>query len=176
MRPRGQIFLPFLVLLWGWLLAGCARGSAEPAPPEIRYGEDICQECQMIISDPRFAAGYAYEIGPGRYQSLAFDDIGDMLAHAARHPEHAVVAWYVHDYHSQEWLDATQAIYVRSSALHTPMGHGLAAFADPAAAQALAAERGGTVLTWEELTADSAHGEMQGSDDTVHTQQDEQRK
>ncbi|GIV78827.1 MAG: hypothetical protein KatS3mg050_3221 [Litorilinea sp.] len=164
MRQIGKILLLFLAL--SGILSGCARGSAEPAPPEIRYGEDICQECQMIISDPRFAAGYAYELGPGRYQSLAFDDIGDMLAHAARHPEHVIVAWYVHDYHSQEWLDATQAIYVRSSALHTPMGHGLAAFADRAAAETLAAEREGELLTWEELVAglarphpSSPHGE-----------------
>ncbi|OUC08222.1 hypothetical protein RY27_10265, partial [Litorilinea aerophila] len=94
MRQIGKILLLFLAL--SGILSGCARVSAEPAPPEIRYGEDICQECKMIISDPRFAAGYAYEPVPGRYQSLSFDDIGDMLAYAARHPAHVIVDWHVH--------------------------------------------------------------------------------
>jgi copper chaperone NosL len=71
-------------LLWAttlsvMLLAGCVQGSATPAPPEIRYGQDVCADCNMIISDPRFASGYAYEIDKGRFKSLAFDGIGDLV-------------------------------------------------------------------------------------------------
>ncbi|MCC6454998.1 MAG: nitrous oxide reductase accessory protein NosL [Caldilineaceae bacterium] len=144
---------------WLWLLLalllvpGCAQGIAEISPPDIRYGEDTCAECNMIISDPRFAAAYAHEISAGRYEQLAFDDIGDMLIHAAKHPEHQVAGWYVHDYESEEWLDATSAHFVASDAIVTPMGHGLAAFATAEDAQALAAENGGEVLTWEMLQA-----------------------
>lgn len=138
-------------LVLALLLAACAQGEAQITPPEIRYGEDICAACNMIISDARFAAGYAYEISPGRYQSLAFDDIGDMLIHADKHPEHTVAAWYVHDYTSQEWLDATQANFVFSSELATPMAHGIAAHADIADAQQMAEELNGHVLDWDEL-------------------------
>ncbi|MCB0082360.1 MAG: hypothetical protein KDE47_15580, partial [Caldilineaceae bacterium] len=51
----------------GLIVSACARGDAKPNPPAIRYGEDACAECNMIINDVRYAAGYAYEISPGRY-------------------------------------------------------------------------------------------------------------
>ncbi len=108
------------------ILGGCAQGSPEITPPEIHYGEDVCVECDMIISDIRFAAGYAYEIEAGRYQSLAFDDIGDMLAHADKHPEHDVVAWYVHDFNSSRVAGCHgRVLHVQQSVgdAHGP-GHG----------------------------------------------------
>ena len=140
-------------------LTACARGDTEPAPPEIRYGEDLCDECNMIISDARFAAGYAYEVSPGRYESKAFDDIGDMLVHAEKQTGDKVSAWYVHDYATEEWTDATEAVYVVSPDLPTPMGYGILAFSDPAAAQQAAAEAGAELLSWDELlAADIGHG------------------
>ncbi|HXF61573.1 MAG TPA: nitrous oxide reductase accessory protein NosL [Caldilineaceae bacterium] len=157
-----------LVLLALTLLAGCARGSAAPAPPEIRYGEDQCAHCTMIISDPRFAAGIAYEIEPGRYESLAFDDIGDMLAEAGSHPERVVVDYYVHDYTSEEWLDATEAHFVVSPAIPSPMGSGIAAHASAEAAAAHAAELQGRVLTWDELQNGGAALAPSGHTDHQH--------
>jgi copper chaperone NosL len=133
------------------LLGGCAQGSPAPSPPEIRYGEDVCSQCSMIISDPRFAAGVAYEVSPGRYASVAFDDIGDMLAYSAAHHEQVVVAYYVHDYTSEEWLDADQAFYAVGQFIATPMGTGIAAHASRAAAEQMAAQSGGEVMTWDEL-------------------------
>lgn len=150
--------LRLVLLLALLLLAGCAQGSAEAAPPEIRYGDDVCAHCNMIISDVRFAAGYARELSPGRYESLAFDDIGDMLAMAEANPGHTVVEWYVHDYTGEEWLDATTAYYVVSQEIATPMGFGIVAHATQEAAEAQAAEVQGEVLTWEELQGrDMAH-------------------
>lgn len=143
--------LRLVLLLALLLLAACAQGSAEATPPEIRFGEDLCAHCNMIISDPRFAAGYAHELSPGRYESLAFDDIGDMLAMAAANPNHSVVAWYVHDYIGEEWIDATTATYVVSPEISTPMGFGIVAYAAADAAASMAAEVGGEVLTWQEL-------------------------
>ncbi|MCO6451473.1 MAG: nitrous oxide reductase accessory protein NosL [Caldilineales bacterium] len=142
-----------LIAISAATLTACAQGQTTAQPPEIRYGESVCAQCNMIISDERFASGYAYEISPGRYESLAFDDIGDMLASAAAHPERNVTNWYVHDYTSKEWLDATQAHYVFSENLSTPMGHGVAALADRSAAQTLAAELSGEALSWQELMA-----------------------
>ncbi len=142
------------------LLAGCARGQRQPQPPEIHYGQDLCAECNMIISDERFAAGYAYELKPGSFESLAFDDIGDMLIHGLKHPEHKVAVWYVNDYTSKSWLDASQAYFVVSSDLQTPMGFGIAAHASAEAAQNQAAEMNGEVMSWEELRAKYSQPEM----------------
>lgn len=139
------------------LLAGCAQGQAMIEPPTILYGEDRCAECGMIISDPRFASSLLYEISEGRYASLLFDDIGDMLVYTAKHPEQKIVAWYVHDYANEEWLDATQAYFMTSPAIQTPMGHEIAAHATQTAAQAMADELHGLVVDWSALQAAHAH-------------------
>ncbi len=146
------------VLLLG--LAACAQGTAEIKPPDIRYGEDVCAECVMIISDPRFAAAYTYEISPGRYENVLFDDIGDMLIYADKHPEHKVVAWWVHDYDSKEWLDGQKATYVFSNNLQTPMAQGTAAFGSAEAAQRLAGELQGEVLDWNGLLQRHKAGQL----------------
>lgn len=160
MRYTLWVFLLLSGLLW----AACTHGATEASPPEIRYGEDVCAECNMIISDPRYAAGYAHEISAGRYESLAFDDIGDLLVHSAKHPEHKVVAWYVHDYASEEWLDATTAYYVVSAQIASPMGHGIAAHATQDAAEQMAQTNAGQVLDWAGLLAVAkAEGEHRAS-------------
>lgn len=134
-------------------LAACTRGETTAKPPVIRYGEDLCTECNMIISEPRYAAGYAHEISAGHYESLAFDDIGDLLAHIAKHPEYKIVAWYVHEYESEEWLDATTAFYVVSAQIASPMGHGISAHGTRAAAEQVQQTKGGVVYEWSELVA-----------------------
>ena len=148
------------LLLFILVLAACAQGSAELKPPEIRYGETTCTDCNMIISDERFAAAYAYEVGTGRYQSAMFDDIGDMLRYADKHPEHTIAARYVHDYESKEWIDAAKAIYVMSDKIETPMASGIAAFSTADRAEALAYSLGSKALTWDELKAMPRGGMM----------------
>lgn len=141
----------FLLLMLVLLVGACAEGQTAVEPPVIRYGEDRCAECGMIISDIRFAAGYLHEVGTGRYVSVIFDDIGDMLHHADNNPTHRIEAWYVHDYADETWLDATTALYVVSQEIHTPMGHGIAAHGDREAAAALAAATNGEVVDWAGL-------------------------
>lgn len=148
---KQRLWLLFLIMIL--LPAACSRGETTPNPPAIRYGEDLCTHCNMIISDPRYAAGYAHEISSGRYESLAFDDIGDLLADLGEHSERHIVAWYVHDYASEAWLDATTAYYVVSDQIISPMGHGIAAHATQAAAEQMAQAKGGQVYTWQALVA-----------------------
>jgi copper chaperone NosL len=151
---KWKILLSAVLLL---ILVACARGQTEIKPPEIHYGQDQCDECGMIISDPRFASGFLHEVDEGRYESLIFDDIGNMLAHMQNHPGQHIVAWYVHDYTSEEWLDARQAYYVSSHEIHTPMGHGIAAHATQEAAQDMAAKTNGQVLDWPGLQMSHDH-------------------
>ncbi len=139
------------LLLLLTLLAACGKGQAEIKPPEIRYGETECIECRMIINDPRFAAAYTYKASGGRYESLPFDDIGDMLIYADKHPEHNIVAYWVHDYDTQAWIDARKAYFVFSQHLHTPMAQGTAAVESREQADQLTAEFPGQVLDWEGL-------------------------
>lgn len=135
------------------LFAACSAAEANTGAPEIVYGRDICIECGMIISEPRFAAAYEYD-GTDR----VFDDIGNMLLHGLRTGEltDTTRAW-VHDYHSSAWIDASEAWFVESDIL-TPMGHGLAAFGARTTAEAFVAERNGSLLTWADLLAATPDG------------------
>jgi copper chaperone NosL len=129
-------------------LAACSRDVTADQPPVIRYGEDVCDHCQMIISEARFAASYVTEAREVR----RFDDIGNMMAHLAQKKE-TVAAFWVHDYESEEWLPADEAHFVVSSAIYTPMGHGVVALASAERAATLAQEHDGRVLQFDELVA-----------------------
>lgn len=133
------------------LLVGCSRGQTEIKPPDIRYGEDKCADCDMIISEPRFAAAAMHDVGGGTYESLLFDDIGDLLRYMKENPDLKYVASYVHDYDTEAWVDANKAIYVQSSEIRTPMASGLAASDTQTKAEALATQFNGTVMDWTTL-------------------------
>ena len=138
-----------LILLLAIGLAACAPQSGEPQPPDIAYGQDVCDECGMIIDEPRFAAA---SLTTDSMMSK-FDDIGDMLAFHAGRPDVQVHAWFVHDYNTEEWMRGETAFYVRSAQIVSPMGHGIAAFRDRSAAETFAGGIGASVLTFDALRA-----------------------
>lgn len=147
-------FFLFLSLLLA-LTAACGADTNRDEPPEIVYGQDTCDLCEMLIDDPRFAAAYVTEAGEVR----RFDDIGDMLVDA-QEQQAAVYRYWVHDYGSEAWVDAAQATFVRQPEMVTPMGWGVAAFATPADAGAFLEARGGRLLSLEDLHQAIAAGEL----------------
>ena len=157
---KRQTTLPILFAVIALLLAACllAACTAKPAGPgpEIHFGEDMCSDCGMIINEPRFAASYAAKEGEGAFQTFIFDDIGDMLHHMQQNLTLMGVGWWVHDYDSQEWIDATTAYYVTSDQIKTPMNHGIAAFGTQAAAEKLASTMGGKVFNWDKIRIEHA--------------------
>lgn len=141
-------YILFGVGIWCSMLVvtGCQSDPVTDTPPEIRYGEDICDQCRMIISEPRFAAAYVSRTG----ETGRFDDIGDLVLFSLGQAEEVTIFW-VHDYDTQEWLKADQAFFVLSKNLHTPMEHGVAAFRTESRAREFATEREGIVLRYKEL-------------------------
>ena len=139
-----------LLTLLVFLLSACGGAKIDPnVPPEIVYGEDVCTRCGMIISDDRFAAALVIEKAANDYEQMLFDDAGEMFAFAGEdNGQSKIVSWFVHDYNSREWLDATSAWFVVADSLQTPMGFGIAASAQELEAQALAQEWGGEVLSF----------------------------
>jgi len=130
------------------LLAACAPArDVTPQPPEIVYGQDLCEACGMIISDAKFAAATITLEG----QPHKFDDIGDMVVYHMEHPEEQVRAWFVHDYETETWLRGEEVFYVLSSEIDSAMGHGVAAFTAKANAQAFADRLSVPVLTFDEM-------------------------
>ncbi len=124
--------------------AACGPGG-EDGPPAIRYGESACSECRMIVLEERFAASGRTSAG----EPLAFDDVG-CLARFAAHAAPGERYW-VHDHRGEVWTLASEAVFVRSPDLATPMGSGIVAFSSPEAARAFAHETGGRTLRFGDL-------------------------
>lgn len=129
-------------ILVGLLAAGCS-GSG---PPNVRYGQEECAHCRMIVNDERYAAAVVTPAGEAR----KFDEVGCLLDYLKDHTGDGDRLW-VRSYRPTGWLDARVAVYVHAPKLQTPMGSGLAAVATRAEADALAGELGGKVLTFAEL-------------------------
>jgi len=142
-----RFVLVIIHLLMTGLLVACSGPAGEVQPPEIHYGEDLCDACGMLISEAKFAAASVDQDGAAH----KFDDIGDLLDYYAGHADAQVKAYFVHDYPSEKWLRAEAAHFIASPQIQTPMAHGIAAYADQAAAEAAAQKYGVKVMTFDEL-------------------------
>jgi copper chaperone NosL len=110
----------------------------------------------MIINEARFAASYVTTTGEVR----RFDDIGNMLLYVHKHQEDVHVYW-VHDFNSEEWINAEKATLVLNPDLVTPMAWSLAAFATEADAEAYVTRFGGTISNIAELQHEVAIGAIE---------------
>lgn len=145
-----------ICLLFALALVACGGGVDTTQPPEILYGQDVCDECDMIISEEKYASAYWTEAGEAR----RFDDVGEMLVYMTENPEATASVW-VHDIHSAAWLPADDAWFVMNSGLRTPMGTGIAVTADEQAARALAFDQpDARVMTFVEMVAAAEAGEL----------------
>lgn len=133
------------------LVAACAPRAE--GPPRLVLDESVCARCSMLISEPAFAAAYRLD---GR--DRLFDDLGCLLADLAEEAAGGAGARvWVGDFETGAWLAGEEATFVRSPALHTPMGGGLAAVRDRPAAERLAARTGGRMVArFEDLLQESA--------------------
>jgi copper chaperone NosL len=136
--------LSLVIVACALLLVACDNGSARP--PDIRWQEDVCDYCRMVVEDRRYAAGYRLENGAAH----KFDDIGDMVLFLPMEKSKIASIW-VRSVEEDRWLPAADAFFVQSVRIESPMGSGLAAVAGRERAEALARETGGEVLTWQQL-------------------------
>jgi len=158
-KPLGSTIPPLRLFLFVGLfllvLAACGPAPDLDTPPEILYGQDPCDQCGMIINEPRFAASYVTTSGDVH----RFDDIGEMLAYDQEHQDNVHIYW-AHDYNTEAWLNAANASIVHSPELASPMAWNLAAFADQADAEQFAAENEGIVTTFTALQQEIAAGAL----------------
>jgi copper chaperone NosL len=136
MKPLRIALLTFIAL------TGCQSGDNLPT---IRYGEESCAYCRMIINEAPFAAAFENEAG----EMKKYDDIGCMaLAQADEKTKRVWVSDYVNP---GKWLNAEDAFYVYSKDLKTPMGDGILAVDSESTAQTEAKNRSGRLLRFNEL-------------------------
>ena len=115
---------------------GCDReaGKWPPGMQPIKWDRDTCARCNMVISDPRFAAELR---GGGKDTTFKYDDIGCLVFwlrdKAAQHPwmgESATRLWVADstDKSGATWLDPRAAHYLGGRL--SPMGYNFAAVRD----------------------------------------------
>jgi copper chaperone NosL len=128
---RGFIqFSPLIFISFIIIFVACSSGGNLDQPPTIRYGEDPCDECFMLINESRYAAGYVTLEG----QVKRFDDVGCLLIYHKKYQENIAHFW-VKDFDTQKWLKADIAFFVRSDSIQTPMGFGIIALDSEKAAK-----------------------------------------
>lgn len=145
-----------MIILMALTLVACGGAESFDEPPEILYGQDVCSNCNMIISEENYASAYWTAEGEAR----RFDDMGEMLAYIQSSPEERASTW-VHDVNTAEWLRAEDAWIVMNAGLMTPMGTGIVAVANEEDARALAFDQdSATILTFDELMTKLEAGEL----------------
>ena len=113
------------------LLGAVTVACGADGPPEIVVDRTACSHCGMLVSEPAFAAAYRAAGSDARI----FDDIQCLLNAAAQEAQPEQLRFWFHDAATALWIDRTEAVFVRSARLRTPMGGGLVAFAGTAAAR-----------------------------------------
>lgn len=129
-----------------------ARRDGDPGPGPVRVGEDRCPFCSMSVIDARYVAQQVTATG----RVHVYDAIECLVDHVGGQGGPPLTAgWcYVADHaastrEAARLLGVHDATIVHHRRLRTPMGGGLVAFADEAAAATFLAERGlGDAESW----------------------------
>lgn len=120
------------------------------APEPIDYGSDACHFCSMTIVDQQHAAQIVTEKG----KVFKFDATECMLNHVKEVDNTTIALFLVNDYNAPgELIDATQATFLKSRGIPSPMGEFLTAFGNRKGVEKAKSEHGGELFTWPELTS-----------------------
>jgi copper chaperone NosL len=168
------------VLLALMLGSSVACGGHAGGPPDIQVDRTACSHCGMLVSEPVYAAAYKAPSSDPR----VFDDIRCLLEAARTEPRAEQLRFWFHDAAAgevapqggpvaargrpggQSWIEGSEARFVASPALRTPMGGGLIAYRDRTAAREGAARHNGRVIeSLDELLRSGIPGGSRASDE-----------
>ncbi len=119
-----------------------AATGCEAGPEPIRYGQDECSECKMIISDQRFGA----QLVTRRGKVFKFDDVCCLKEFTAKGtvPAEDVKLEMVCDFERPNtFIAVTEAFFLRNEALKSPMRSDSAAFGSEEARRRVLRQLGG---------------------------------
>lgn len=137
-------------LLPAMLIIVSACNSNNPVP--ITIGRDNCTWCKMGIVNMRFASEVITEKG----KDYKFDSIECMTSFYQAHKklDSKNSQLWVHDFlHPKEWLQADSALFLKSDALHSPMGLDLIAVKNSVEMQNIKSKVSGRELDWPDVLA-----------------------
>jgi copper chaperone NosL len=134
------------------LVLGFTSCSTKPQP--IVFGEDHCHFCKMTIMDEKFGAELVTQKG----KVYKFDDIKCLLDyyHSGDESHEAYQHKLVVDFGGQgALLDATNALYLKSTEIRSPMNGQVAAFGSKPLMEVANKKWNGEYLSWDELSTPS---------------------
>ncbi|UGU14628.1 nitrous oxide reductase accessory protein NosL [Sinomicrobium kalidii] len=133
--------LSIVILMWFFT-------SCEIKPKPINYGSDNCQYCNMTIVDKQHAAQIVTDKG----RVYKFDAIECLLNYTRENTARPVSIYLVNDFKNPgELIDATNATYLISPEISSPMGANLSGFHSKLEARETQANHDGTLYDWEQL-------------------------
>ncbi len=142
---HNKCYLIFILPLLLLLLLGCSA-----SPKAIDYGNDGCKHCKMTIVDEQHAA----EIVTKKGKVYKFDATECMVYFLNELDVSEIKLYLSNNYAEPKTLiDATQATFLISENIPSPMGAYLSAFSSKEAAQKVKEAKGGDIYTWGELLA-----------------------
>lgn len=127
-----------------------ALSACNTKPEPFAIGKDICEECNMIIMDPKFGG----ELITKKGKVLKFDDAHCIDNYLKKgYVKEADIAQTVSiDYeNNKNFLDVKSSYFVVSDQLKSPMNSNAASFSTKESAEKKAKESNGSVKTWDEL-------------------------
>ncbi|WP_190811471.1 nitrous oxide reductase accessory protein NosL [Flagellimonas sp. S3867] len=141
MKTLGGIHLLPIVLI-------AVLSSCTAKPQQIVYGTDGCHFCRMTIVDQQHAA----QIVTTKGKAFKFDAIECMVNHLKEVDANSI-AMYLCNYYTEpgKLMDATEATFLISDGIPSPMGEFLTAFDTKTDAELEKSKHGGNLFTWDEL-------------------------
>jgi copper chaperone NosL len=130
-----------LLLLLG--LAACT-----PAPKPLSHGDDACAYCKMTLSDERYGA----ELVTKKGKVYVFDSIECLAAYQLEGrvtPAETHSLWVVDFQDPPNLVEVSEAFFLHSRDLHSPMGLNLTAFGPGIGQQAVEHAFYGDILDWD---------------------------
>ncbi|MBC8769785.1 nitrous oxide reductase accessory protein NosL [Arenibacter sp. BSSL-BM3] len=138
-----MVIYRILIFLFLIFASSCRIG-----PQPIAYGSDGCHFCSMTIVDRQHAA----EIVTDKGKVFKFDSSECMMNHVKDLDQREIALYLVNDFDRPgELIDATEATYLISNRLPSPMGEFLTAFKDEKAAVEALMIYEGDLMSWEQL-------------------------
>jgi len=127
-------------------LVGCST-----APEPLDFGKDVCYSCKMTLVDNKFGA----ELVTRKGKVYKFDDLNCFFRfyHSGHEETDNFVHQLVIDYsHPGKLINASDAFYLKSSELRTPMASEVAAFESKQNMDSVNRQISGVYLVWGEMT------------------------
>ncbi|PKL88861.1 MAG: hypothetical protein CVV23_07945 [Ignavibacteriae bacterium HGW-Ignavibacteriae-2] len=138
---KGVLFLT--VIIFVQFINGCSN-----SPSPINYGEDNCEYCLMLITDPK----YGSELMTDKGKIYKFDSVECLAAYSFKNdPLNNWTKWVTDFYNPNNLINLKSAYFLKSQKLRSPMGLNLSAFSKGDHLQTIRNEFGGTKISWIEL-------------------------